>query len=92
MVSVYDEDSNGDGFINVKDLRRFYCFDIEGGNQRSLIPKNYSVLSSEYDSPNDFMYIFARDDKNGNGQMEQDEPTDIFWIDLKNPGLQYKSD
>lgn len=95
MVSVYDEDSNKDGFINVRDLRRLYHFDIEGKNKRNLIPKNYSVMSSEYDSANDFMYVFAKADKNQNGKMEQDEPTDIFWIDLKNPenvGIQYKTE
>lgn len=92
MVSVYDQDSNKDGFINVKDLRRFYHFDINGLRKKALIPKEYSVMSSEYDSANDFMYIFARKDINQNGQMEQNEPIDIFWIDLKNPervGKQY---
>lgn len=95
MVSVYDEDTNGDGFVNVKDLRRFYYMDIEGQNKRVLVPKNYSVLSSEYDSANDFMYIFAKKDTNENGQMDADEPTDIFWIDLGNPenvGEQYISE
>ena len=95
MVSVYDEDSNKDGFINVKDLRRLYHFDINGENKRNLIPKNYSVMSSEYDFENDFMYVFAKEDKNENGQMEQEEPTDIFWIDLKNTensGIQYKTE
>ncbi len=95
MVSVYDEDSNKDGFISVKDLRRFYYFDIDGQNKKALVPQDYSVLSSEYDSANDFMYVFARKDKNQNGQMEADEPTDIFWIDLKNPenrGEQYKTE
>ncbi|MFV0541110.1 MAG: hypothetical protein ACK5MZ_07720 [Aestuariibaculum sp.] len=94
MVSVYDEDSNKDGFINAKDLRRFYHFDINGQNKTALIPKEYSVMNSEYDSANDFMYIFAKKDKNHNGQMELDEPTDIFWIDLKNPknvGKQYET-
>lgn len=95
MVSVYDEDSNKDGFISTKDLRKFYYFDMEGNNKSSLIPNGYSVMSSEYDSENDFMYVFARADKNKNGQMEQDEPTDIFWIDLSNPknsGVQYKTE
>jgi hypothetical protein len=95
MVSVYDEDSNNDGFINVKDLRRFYHFDIDGLNKKALIPKNYSVMSSEYDPANDFMYIIAKQDKNKNGQMEEFEPTDIFWIDLKNPentGTQYMTE
>ncbi|MFT4664788.1 MAG: hypothetical protein ACI8YQ_001553 [Polaribacter sp.] len=95
MVSVYDEDSNKDGFINVKDLRKFYYFDIDGKNKKNLIPQKYSVLSSEYDPANDFMYVFAKADKNQNGQMEQEEPTDIFWIDLKNPentGIQYKTE
>ncbi len=95
MVSVYDEDSNKDGFINVKDLRRFYLFDINGKRKKALIPKEYSVMSSEYDSANDFMYIFARKDINKNGQMESDEPIDIFWIDLKNPenvGRQYTTE
>ncbi len=92
MVSVYDEDTNHDGYINVKDLRRFYYFDLNGHNKRILIPKDYSIMSSEYDSANDFMYVFARRDENQNGQMETNEPTDIFWIDLQHPenvGKQY---
>lgn len=95
MVSVYDEDSNKDGFINVKDLRRFYHFDINGLNKKPIVPKGYSVTSSEYDSANDFMYVFAKKDTNQNGQMESDEPTDIFWIDLKHPentGQHYKTE
>ncbi|MCD8405094.1 hypothetical protein LNI90_08260 [Tenacibaculum dicentrarchi] len=94
MVSVYDQDSNNDGFITVKDLRRFYYFDIHGTGKRALIPENYSVMNSEYDSANDFMYVFAKADKNNNGQMEANEPTAIFWIDLNNPknnGIQYQS-
>ncbi|SOS49005.1 conserved hypothetical protein [Tenacibaculum dicentrarchi] len=94
MVSVYDQDSNNDGFITVKDLRRFYYFDIHGIGKRALIPENYSVMNSEYDSANDFMYVFAKADKNNNGQMEANEPTAIFWIDLNNPknnGIQYQS-
>lgn len=94
MVSVYDQDTNQDGFINTKDLRRFYLFDLEGKLQKSLIPKNYSVLSSEYDSANDFMYVFAKLDGNENGQMEQKEQTHIFWIDLRNPnnsGVLYRN-
>lgn len=94
MVSVYDEDTNGDGFISVKDLRRFYLFDLNGNLQSALVPTSYSVMSSEYDPANDFMYIFARLDENKNGQMEQEESTHIFWIDLKNPentGYQYRN-
>ncbi len=95
MVSVYDEDSNKDGYINSKDLRKFYHFDINGLNKKALIPKQYSVMSSEYDSDNDYMYVFARKDINNNGQMELNEPIDIFWIDLKKPkniGKQYTTE
>lgn len=95
MVSVYDEDTNKDGFINVKDLRRFYLFNIDGKLQKNLVPINYSVMNSEYDPANDFMYVFAKQDINKNGQMEAEEPIDIFWIDLKNPthtGKQYSSE
>jgi hypothetical protein len=93
MVSVYDDDTNKDGFINIKDLRRFYLFDIDGKMIKALVPKNYYVMNSEYDSDNDYMYIFAKIDSNKNGQMEQQEETHVFWIDLKNPlnnGLAYK--
>ena len=95
MVSVYDEDTNKDGFINVKDLRRFYHFDTNVTEKSTLIPKNYSVMNSEYDPANDFMYVFAKKDENNNGEMEADEPTNIFWIDLKNPeniGRQYTAE
>jgi len=95
MASVYDEDTNKDGYVTVKDLRRLYYFDMEGVNQRALVPTNYSVMSSEYDAMNDYMYIFARKDANGNGQMDISEPFDVFWIDLNEParvGVQYRSE
>src|SRR5690606_28893432 len=49
MVSVYNDDTNKDGFINLKDLRRFYLFNINGEKQNALVPENYSVIKSEYD-------------------------------------------
>ena len=85
LVSVYDEDTNKDNKVNAKDLRRFYYFDIDGDNKMELVPKNYSVMSSEYDTANDFMYVFAKEDTNENGSREQEEEIHIFWIDLSNP-------
>ncbi|MBL1232657.1 MAG: hypothetical protein COA31_008055 [Flavobacteriales bacterium] len=85
MVSVYDEDTNKDGYINVKDLRRFYLFDVNGENKQLLIPKNYSIIKSEYDSANDFMYVFAQLDEDENGKKDDGEDLHIYWIDLKDP-------
>jgi hypothetical protein len=92
IVSVYNDDTNKDGFINLKDLRRLYLFDINGDRQKALVPENYSVFKSEYDSDNDFMYVFAKLDSNNNGQQDEGEPIHIFWIDLQDPnktGRQY---
>jgi hypothetical protein len=92
MISIYDEDTNKDGFINLKDLRRFYYFDINANNKRNLVPANYSVYKSEYDPTNDLVYIFAQLDENQNGLIDEAENAHIFWIDLKNPernGRQY---
>lgn len=92
LVSVYDDDTNKDGFINTKDLRRFYLFNNNGVKQQQLVPGTYSVFKSEYDSANDFMFVFARLDKNTNGQIDDGEPVSIFWVDLKAPtrtGQQY---
>ena len=85
MVSVYNEDTNNDSTINAKDLRRFFAFDLDINKRTPLIPNNYSVLSSEYDPQNDFMYVFARLDKNNNGTRDEDEPVHIFYVDLKIP-------
>ncbi len=87
IVSVYDEDTNKDGFINQKDLRRIYLFDINGERQKTLVPENYSVFKSNYDLDNDFMYVFAQLDINGNGKRDEGEPVHIFWIDLKRPDI-----
>jgi hypothetical protein len=92
MISVYDEDTNKDGFINVNDLRRFYSFDIDAENRKPMIPPKHSVYKSEYDPANDFVYIFAKLDANQNGQIDELEPVSVFWVDLKNPevtGKQY---
>lgn len=92
MISVYNEDTNKDRFINQKDLRRFYHYNINGERQKALVPENYSVFKSEYDPENDLMFVFGRFDKNANGQIEDNEPINIFWIDLKDPsktGQQY---
>jgi hypothetical protein len=85
LISVYDEDTNKDSLINRKDLRRFYHFGADGTTKTLLVPANYSVIHSQYDSQNDLMYIFARQDVNKNGMAEEKEPIHIFWIDLKAP-------
>ena len=92
IVSVYNDDTNKDGFINFEDLRRIYLFDINGERQKPLVPENYSVFKSEYDPANDFMFVFAQLDINENGKQDEGEPINIFWIDLKEPdktGIQY---
>ncbi|MEM9887809.1 MAG: hypothetical protein AAF849_18080 [Bacteroidota bacterium] len=53
----------------MKDLRRFYHFDLEVSKKTDLIPKNYSVMSSEFDPENDFMYVFARMDESKKGEL-----------------------
>lgn len=85
LVSVFDEDTNKDGFINVRDLTRFYCFDISGSRRSPIVPMDYSVYKSEYDPANDVMLVFARLDKNKNGQIDELEPVNIFWVDLNEP-------
>ncbi len=70
IVSVHNDDTNKDGFINIKDLRRFYLFNINGEIQKTLVPKNYSVIKSEYDPANDLMYVFAQLDINENGRQD----------------------
>ncbi|HEY4788628.1 MAG TPA: hypothetical protein VIH57_21405 [Bacteroidales bacterium] len=85
LLSVYDEDTNKDSFINRKDLRRFYYFDAGSNVKIQLIPPDYGVIRSQYDSQNDAMYIFARQDVNKNGTCDVNEPVHIFWVNLKSP-------
>jgi hypothetical protein len=85
MISAYDEDTNNDGYINQKDLRRFYYFDSTARNKTLLIPAEYSVQSSVYDSANDYMYVFAKHDSDKDGASGPKEPVHIFWLDLKSP-------
>lgn len=85
MISVYDENTNKDQFLNTDDLRRFYLFDLNGQNRTALVPKNYSVKSSQYDAANDYMYVYAVLDENNNGLAEDTEAVHVFWIDLANP-------
>ncbi len=87
MISVYDEDTNNDKYINSKDLRRFYFFDKNGENMSLIIPKKYSVIGADYDADNDYLYINAIHDLNKDGKTSDDEPISIFYINLKNPAL-----
>jgi len=85
LVSAYNEDTNEDGWINMNDLRRFYLFDKNAVQQKVLVPENYSVIKSEYDPANDYMYVFAKWDEDQNGKPDDPEPIHVFWIDLANP-------
>jgi len=87
LISAYDEDTNNDSLINKKDLRKIYRFNLEATVKTALLPVDYSAVSSQYDSQNDVMYIFAKYDANKNGMIEEKEPTHIFWISLKAPEM-----
>lgn len=92
MATAYDNDTNKDGLIDIKDLRRMHLFNLNGERQGYLVPENYSVIKSEYDPANDFMFVFAQLDANGNGRRDDEEPIHIHWIDMKDPsktGRQY---
>lgn len=85
LVSVYDEDTNKDKFINRKDLRRFYHIDPLTLVKTLLIPGEYSVIRSEYDFQSDVLYVFAGFDTSKDGKLDKKEPIHIFGVDLKNP-------
>ncbi|MEL7160173.1 MAG: hypothetical protein AAFN92_05395, partial [Bacteroidota bacterium] len=85
LVSAYDEDTNGDKIISDRDLRRLYAFDLTGGQAQRLLPADLYVLSCTYDPTNDYLYVYARRDENGNGQMEIEESRVTYWIDLNDP-------
>ena len=87
LLSVYNEDTNHDSLINKKDLRRFFLFDQSNTTKTQIIPADYSVIRSQYDSQNDNMYIFARKDINKNGKQDNAEPIHIFWFSLKTPSV-----
>jgi hypothetical protein len=85
MVSVYDEDTNRDGFINTSDLRRLYLFDMMCEKRSSPIPENYSVFQTDYDPVNDLMIVYAQLCSNGDSKKNTGEPVHLFWVDMKNP-------
>lgn len=85
MISVFDEDTNKDGFVNQNDLRRFYHFALPGLEKTPLVPSNESVLSGEYDPGTDFMYVFTRRDLNKNGFIDGADEWHVHWIDMKDP-------
>ena len=85
MVSVFDEDTNKDGFVNQNDLRRFYHYTLPGLTRTPLVPADQGVVSSEYDSGADFMYVFTRKDLNKNGIIDGADEWHVHWIDMKNP-------
>ena len=85
LVSVFDEDTNKDGLINKNDLKHFYSFNADATSKTQLIPNNYTVVRSEYDSGKDVMYIYAKEDSNKNGRRDSHESLHIFWISLKEP-------
>lgn len=90
LVSAYDQDTNKDSLINKKDLRHFYCIEANNSIKTLLVPKGYSVKKSQYDFKDDLMYLYATHDSNNNGSVEENEPTHIFYINLKQPTLAVK--
>jgi hypothetical protein len=85
LISVYDKDTNHDTLINTSDLRSFYHVNMQNDSLTSLLPADYSVIRSQYDAPNDVMYLFASYDVNKNGMRDAEDPVHVFWIDLKAP-------
>lgn len=85
LISVYNQDTNGDTLINKKDLRRFIYVNANASEQIPLIPADYNVERSQFDPMQDAMYIYARHDANKNGKSEPKEPLHVFWFSLARP-------
>ena len=85
LVSAYTQDTNNDGYINEHDLRRFYYFPLEATKPTLLIPEQYAVVSSTYDSANDYLLVYAQLDEDKNSKRDAEEEQHVFWVDLKNP-------
>lgn len=85
LVTVYDEDTNKDTVINNKDLRRMFYYNENNTVRKQLIPRDYSVIRSQYDEQNDIIYVYARHDENKNGYHERVEPIHVFMIRLNAP-------
>lgn len=86
LVSAYDSDTNKDTLLNKNDLRHFFLINDSANHKMEVIPSDYSVVRSEYDPGNDFMYIFAKQDENKDGTISKSESTRVFYLNLKNPG------
>jgi len=83
LLTVYDEDTNKDGFIDNKDMRRMYYFNIYGSEKIRLIPQDYSVFKSTYDEANDWMFLYAKLDENKNGRADDSDPIHVFRLALE---------
>jgi hypothetical protein len=85
LVSVYDEDTNKDTLINRRDLRRLYLFDASCTVKTQIIPADHSVYRSQYDSQNDAMFIYAKQDINKNGIIDKRNLLIFSGLTLKCP-------
>lgn len=85
LLTVYDEDTNHDSFLNKKDMRKLFYINQDNSIKKQLIPKNHSAIRSTYDYKNDIMYVYCRYDSNKNGSPEKKEPIHIFWLKLDQP-------
>jgi hypothetical protein len=79
LWTLFDRDSNHDGFLNAKDAGRLYASDLAGEHLRALTPEGNQVLSWQWHSPADELLISVRRDANGDGALDDTDGAELLF-------------
>jgi hypothetical protein len=76
--TLIGQDTNHDGVINTRDVRRLYQSDLAGLNWRALSPEDAEALRWQWDSHSRELFISVRRDTNGDGQYTEEDGTELL--------------
>jgi hypothetical protein len=76
--ALIDRDTNHDGVINFRDMRRLYVSDLAGQNLRALSSEGTTTLGWKWDSRSNELFIGVRRDANGDGEYTDEDGADLL--------------
>jgi hypothetical protein len=90
VYTLFDKDTNKDGFIDQNDIKALYISKIDGTNFKKITLEFQELIDWNLIQNTNRLYYRAMEDTNKNGEFDKNDTIHYCYLDLSDPNFKIK--